>query len=324
MKTMRRVTLLLLVLSTLVHVQCSKRKKDNPGVEPRVTIKQSYPPGKYSVVVDMDQKQKIEGEGSPQTMQSTMTIEMLMDVAEPAADGSTVLKMSYSRFAMKGSGMNVDTNGPSPPPGTPQAMADQAYRIMIGHELTMKMSAEGEVLSVSGIESLWEKLAASLPQGGAAMLEGLKGMVNDESLKNVMGGGEEFMPPKAMGDGAVWHTKTTTDAPIIGAIDVDFECEMTELADTPAGKVARIAFNGTMESKGGKSLSVGPAAMEFGEIEMTQEGFIRVNADTGLLVDMEMQQVGTIEMSVQQPGGKKLDMTSDLNQTIKTTITPVE
>ena len=325
MKTTRRFTTLLLVLSILVHLQCSKSKKeDNPGAEPRVTLKQSYPPGKYLMVMGIDQKQEIEGEGEPQSMQTTMTMEMLLDVSQPGADGSTTVKMAYTRFAMKGGGMDVDTNMPAVPPGTPQGSVDRIYRAMVGHELTMTLSADGKVVGVSGFEQLWEKLASIVPEGGEAMLAALKNEMNDESLKKMMAGGEEFMPPNAVGVGAVWHSSSTTKAPMVGDMDIEFECELTELTNTPAGKIARIAFTGTLQSEGGGSVPGGGGGVQIGGMEMTHEGSLRMNVDTGLPAEMTARQVGTIDMSVQPPRGKKLDMTSHMDQTITMTVTSAE
>ena len=327
MKTTRRVTTLLLVLSVLVHLQCSqgkKAKKDNPGAEPRVTLKQSYPPGKYKMVVAMDQTQKIEGDGLPQSMQSTMTVEMLMDASQGGADGSRTVKMAYTRFGMVGSGMNVDTNAPAPAPGSPQSVVDRVYRAMIGHELVITLGSDDKVLAVTGFEALWDKVSAATPPEGQAMLASLKQSMGDESLKKMMAGGEQFMPPHPVGVGAVWHSKTTLGAPIIGDVDMEFECELAELTDTPAGKVARVTFVGKLESEGGGSLPVANAAVDMGEIDIKQEGSMLLNVANGIISKMEMRQTGTIEMSVKAPDGTTKDMTSHMDQTITTTITPAE
>lgn len=321
MKTTRRVTTLLLVLSVLAHLQCSKGTKDNPGAEPRVTLKQAYPPGKYACVVDLVQKQKIEGEGQPQTIESSMTMEMLMAASAPDADGSTELTIRYTRFASP----FVDTNVPSnAPPGSPQDVAERVYLAMIGHDLVMKLASDGKVLQVSGVTELWDRMAAAVGADGQVMVASLKQTVNDESLKKMVAGGEQFTPPHPVGIGAVWHVSTSMEAPIVGGLDVEAECELTELTDTPAGKVARIAFTGTLGSEGGGPTPAGSDFVQLGKLEITQEGFLRMDVDTGLPVEMKMHLVGTIDMSVQPPQGKKLDMTSHIDQTVTMTITAAE
>jgi tetratricopeptide (TPR) repeat protein len=158
--------------------------------------------------------------------------------------------------------------------------------------------------------------------GSGQFVRQMKESLGDEGAKHFLHLGYDMMPQKPVGVGAIWHRKESVKVPFVGTMRSDSELELTGIEETSDGKVAHIAITSDTRSGKGAETVLGPVSMTFRSMDLRQEGTIRLNADTGLLLDSESKTSGGMRLIVRGPDGKRVSGTMKLSMTEETSVRP--
>ncbi|MDZ7740747.1 MAG: DUF6263 family protein [Bacteroidota bacterium] len=106
-------------------------------------------------------------------------------------------------------------------------MFSALLRSMTENEFLMKMTEKGEILSVDGIEKMFEKMMEGMP--GMSEMEmdqlkkSLKNIAGEESFKGNFGMGMPFYPEKAVRAGDTWSNEISLKSVSIGTVSNTWE-----------------------------------------------------------------------------------------------------
>lgn len=330
----RNAALAIVLSLAVVQIQCSGKKESvrdeeaNTGSGEKITLKIKYPPGKFEMVGD--QKMKIDmtmkpkgGEPRDQAMDQRMQQWMGLDVSGPDAQGNTTMTMRFKRFRqeMKGGPINMvlDTNDKAALAANP---AGQVFAAMLETELTMRMDRDGNVLEVKGMDEMWDRIALGNPQM-AQMAAQLKQQFGGKTMAKMHTQAMQMAPKEPVGVGAVWYSDMKMPMPVLGEMTVDTKYKLISANKTDAGTIAVFTVHAIMTTDTAKTTKIGPASMEFKAIDMDMAGKVKVNVDTGLMLEQTMDMSGSFEMTV-GAGDQEMEMEARLTGTQKTTITQAE
>jgi hypothetical protein len=165
------------------------------------------------VTVDQVITQTIEGENI--VIKQAVGFDLLQEVVDVDADGVASLKVTYAAARMKHESMMGNFNYDSANP--PQQLPPQAMGIaaLVGNGFTMKMNANGEILSLDGLDKLLEDAlgALQLPDGPIkqALAKALKDQFGEDAMRESLQQTSTTYPDKPLAVGDSWeHTTVTT------------------------------------------------------------------------------------------------------------------
>lgn len=317
--TVRKIAALALVLAAAAP--CLAEKPDNPGKEPRVLLRQQFAPGKYRIVQAVERQQKfILGTDMPPTTVK-ITIEMTSELAvtKPNASGQKEMTLTFSRMKLSVPGMGFDSTDPE---SMDKSRLGKVYKPLLKAKIAMVVDKSGKIVSAKGLDAVWDEMVKEDPSM-KPFAEKMKGKMGDQTLREMLDSANRMMPPKPVGEGAVWHVKNTQEIPIIGKASVNVECELTGLRKTAAGQIATIQLTSDIKSTGGGGAAMGGMPVKINKVDLKQTGRVILNVETGLASEHTVSQKGQIRMSV-GAADQKQEVTSDVQSTVKTTVTPLK
>ena len=301
-------TVVALALAAGVLPGCRKSPKYKG---PPITLKLRYPSGSYLMTMVQDTKQRISAERRKQTQIQTQTMVMGLKIAEPDASGDRNATLTFRRIRMSGpGGMSYDSDNSA---GADPQLA-QVLGAMMKVEITMKIGPDSRIRDVSGFEKMWDAIPADNPVT-RAMREQFKKQLGDAMVRELMEKTQDMFPARAVKPRDEWQATVSANVPIVGKLRIKYDLELEDVEQTPSGKIAIINFKGKVDSAGGGTIAMGPVSVRIKSMDMDQEGVMRFNTDTGMMVSQKIEQNGAIEMSI-KAGGKSIDATTDIEQTI--------
>jgi hypothetical protein len=320
MKMPRVIMVCLTGVALLSTVGCSSkpaRRNDSPGKDPKVTLTATLPPGKYAGVMDMSGCITARPEGQSETkLNIAMTMETALNV-EQTAKGKTGC-LSCTRIKANMMGYQADTNTPLPPeaiqakgapgfdfsdrnrPPDPSRLLREALGEMVGPKMVWEILPDGQPGKIlrNDLDS-----AVKNPQ----MAKALQGHMNPKELAEEFGG---QYPKDPVGVGAIWHV--TRERPVLGTstnMSMETEYELTALQDSPTGKIAAIKYYANLC----RDLNMPIEGGTMRDVDLTFQGTMHVNVDSGLPLDNAGSLTGTLNARVQ---GKDAKMTMDMKMNL--------
>jgi hypothetical protein len=219
--------------------------------------------------------------------------------------------------------MAYDSADPSS--GHPMMAAGMAP--MIDKPLSVKMDATGKVVSVSGINEIWDAAAAE-DSRMAAMAEAMKEQRGAGYITNMVTWASKMMPPGPVAVGASWDIERPEEMAMLGELAVKRHCTLKEIKSTPAGQVAVIAFTSSVQKDKVERATPGaPMTMTASNIKMDQTGTLEVLLDSGLPLSFAADQKMSMDMLMKPQagaGGEEAEMpptSMSMQQTGKVEIT---
>jgi len=323
----RNIALAILLSLVFLNIHCSDKKKTvrdeepNSGSDPKITLKIKYPPGKFVMVqdqdMDMDMTIVADGKTQKQPVKQKMQQWMSLDVSQPDKQGNTTIGMTFDRMRqeVKAGANNIvlDTNDKKAMASNPAAKALEG---LLDANITMKMTADGKVLSVGGMDKMWNSMAKDDPQLAAQM----KKQMGSEAITKLCTQAMQMSPKEPVGVGAVWYSDMKMPIPVIGEMNIETKYKIKSIEKTGAGQIATFTVHAIMTTDTAKEMKVGTASMEINSMDMDMNGKVRINVDTGLMIDSTMDMSGDFDMAISE-GGKKMEMSAKIKGTQKMTIT---
>lgn len=249
----------------------------------RFDVGQSY---RTLMVSEQDISQTIMGQ--VQDVQSSSSSVVRTTVLEVDPDGSALVRTVYESFKMsQRSPMgSVEYDSSNPPDSVP--VAARPYAALVGSEFTMRISPQGGMTDVQGMEAMMDRVleTSGLPAG--PMLEQTR-----ESVSQMMEGmwsGVSTLPAEPIVVGDSWGST----APPAAGLPFNFETTLT-LVGRRNG-VAMIDIRVVM-GEGESTMEIGPMTMRY-DVEGEQTGTMEIDEATGWPIRSRLEGSfsGTIEM----------------------------
>ena len=195
------------------------------------------------------------------------------DVLWNNPDGTTQIRMTYGDTNNK---ITVKMNGK-----TQAQPSNEMTQALVGQKIEMKISPEGQVSDVRGLDSLWEKAFAGTkspgmtPQMKQQMADTMKKMFGDDFIKSLMQQSGMTYPENPVQIGGSWVQRVETNG------QLPFVVNLKRTLQGRANGLVSVGESGTMSiGDAQKTVSVGPAAMKMA-ITGTYSGTTVLNEATG-------------------------------------------
>ncbi len=289
----------------------------------KVTLEQKFVPGTYVTTMTTDMRNATQMPNARGEIKQGIKMLMVMEttVEKPSDKGQTI-RITYKRFrqSVTSGSMSISYDSAKATESQNPQMA-KIYGAMLDHEIRFTMDSEGKIVDSKGLDEMWDKMGAGNP-AMALVVKNMKKQFGNTMLKQMISSSSRYMPDKPVAVGDTWETNTKQNVPVLGEIDFVQQCKLTDLPDTPAGKVAVIVFTGKMKSDKPTTTDMGQGKMTFTSVDMTMTGKMNVNIANTTLTTTVMDMSSRIKMSVGGPEGRTMDMAVDTKGTVKTTVRP--
>jgi len=291
----------------------------------KVALQELRLPGNYITVQETDgDTHTVFETQADMTQHMTQSFTILTQVDKPDEQGNKKISVTYKaiKIKMTAPGMEAAFDSDKPDDGNEMAKSwAQMFRPMVGAKIVTVIGPDGKVASVEGMAELWDAVAKNTPNAAiAALTKMMKEQYGDEFVEQMIDSGGKMLPPKPVSVGEDWVMHLDMSLPFIGKVNYDQNHQLTELTDTPQGRVATIVFGGQITQTGEHAINVGPAKATLKKFNMTLAGEMHFNMKTGMTVSTEANHDSDMMMSlVQQPGQPAMNITMRQMMTSKTT-----
>ena len=306
-KRIHYFTVISIILSSAYSFAAQNTVKDeeeSSGSDPKITLKLTYPPGKYVVhqgqVMDMNMKIQQGGNTQNQAVKQKQDMWMGLDVSSPDSSGNKKATMTFTRMRQE---MNIGPQNIIIDTADEKTMKNNmmagAFLPLMKIKLTMTISPEGKVIEIKGMEEYFKNLAKQNPQ----MAQQMKQSLGDKALARIYTQVFDMSPKKPIGVGAVWYSNIKMPVPMMGDSEIKTKYKLQKIHKDQAAPKADIAVHAKMEIKDGKGANVNNMNLKVSEMSMDMKGNAIINIKTGMLSKQSMDIVGGFKMSIKGPQG---------------------
>jgi hypothetical protein len=226
-----------------------------------------------------------------------------MEVGQQDPDGTQTMRLTFKRGAQSvvGRGMTVAYDSADPSSGHPMMAAGLSP--MIDKPLVIKMDATGKAVSVSGINEIWDAVAAQ-DSRMAGMAEAMKEERGASYISNMVNWAGKMIPPGPVAVGESWDIERPETIAMLGELPVKRHCTLKEIKSSPAGQVAVIAFTAAIQKDQVERATPGaPMTMTASNIKMDLNGTLELLLDSGLPLSLVADQKMSMDMLMKPQAG---------------------
>jgi hypothetical protein len=256
-----------------------------------VTLKAAYQPGSYVMTTTADMAQTStmsSGEIMNQKFKMLMVSEM--EVSQPEADGTQAMRLTFKRGSQSVEGPGMTMAYDSAEPASGNSMMGMGLAPMIDKPLTVKMDSTGKVVSVSGINEIWDNVAAE-DSRMATMAEAMKQQRGTAYITNMVDWANKMMPPGPVSVGQSWDIERPEPIAMLGEIPLKRHCTLKEIKSTPEGQAAVIEFTASLQKDKVEQATPGAAmTITATNVKMDSTGTLEVLLDSGLPLSLAADQ----------------------------------
>ena len=165
----------------------------------------------YTMVQKMNMSMMVQGQNIE--MKMTQTMDMVWKAKSTSKDGTTELAQTFTRIRFTLAGgpigkVDYDSNTPNAGGGNPLlAGLGKTFGALVNQEFTMKMSALGEIKDIKLPKKFLDTLGNA---GGAGRVPG---MLNADTLKEMVGKAGIVFPATGVVKGKTWNSNMTVKNP---------------------------------------------------------------------------------------------------------------
>jgi hypothetical protein len=176
----------------------------------------------------------------------SQTFGLLQSVDQVDADGARV-RLAFDRIAQR-----VSSDGPltmaydSDRPASDQsdALLAGVYRPMLGMQLTMRVTPDGEVRDFQGMAAVLERVRQSA--GSNVLYERIRTMMSDEMSRCTWGDALLVaFPNRSVRVGEQWSRSLEQPNPLTGPLTLDYEFRLEQVSTQEGRELAEVSFRGT-------------------------------------------------------------------------------
>jgi hypothetical protein len=181
------------------------------------------------------------------SIDQTMTQTVRIAAQDVAPDGTATLRQTFESVRMEMTGpMGKVVYDSTTPARDPNPMTDAMAKVMgalVGESVGVVITSDGTVKSVEGASGIVDKITQGMAADPAAagMVEGLKTMLSDDSLKTTMSQSFSRLPAAAVRAGDTWSGQLAMGNPAIGRIAGTTTFTLKAIEGQTGAPLARIA-----------------------------------------------------------------------------------
>lgn len=202
---------------------------------------------------------------------------MTYNILDVDPNGISTIKITYSAIQFFQDGPTGKIEYDSSKPSKDLAPAAQGFAALVGQSLTVKMTSTNKLIEIQGVNEILDNLARKFSNNTAtnAIMNNLKGLFDDESLKQMFEGDMAYPEnPVSLGDS--WAQKVTLSKIMPMIIEKNFT-----LKERNNG-VAIIETKATVKSnESAPPMNLGTASVQY-TLTGTYEGTLDLDEKTGM------------------------------------------
>lgn len=267
---------------------------------------------KYKVVVTSDQKISEEISGQKMNIDQTIKTSYSYDITDVAGDGTATVNIKYDAISVKMASGGQTYEYDSSKSAGENDVQGKAYGAIIGQSVTAKISSDGLVKEVSGVDKLLtgiiDKLQVPDQKTKDSLIESIKQNFGDEALKQNLGSMTNMYPKnKKIKVGDSWENKQVIS---IGyPMTINSKYTMKENKD---GVITLDAASTIDADNSAKPIDLAGLKVKY-TLKGTQNGTMKLTKSNGFIQSGKVNQsiTGTmnIEPNDQIPNGMSVPMT---------------
>lgn len=283
------------------------------GSGDKVALEVKLAPGMtYKQVTKTEQSSVQTVMGMKTKTSSTTAIYFKNEVMAVDAQGVADIKCTYERVTMDAdNGMAGKSSFDSDKPEGEAPAQGLGYKAIIGRSINFKMDKRGTVVAVSGVDSLFDAVLASVGAKGSGpevetMKKTLKGTFGDEGIKSMMQASSIMYPDVLVAEGDTWGKKISNMGMMPMMMDITYKVDHID------GEKVVLSFEGTVATDKEKGLDLGVVSMEM-DLSGKYAGTSEISRKTGMVLNSTVNQDMSGSMSMM---GMKIPMSIDQTITV--------
>ncbi len=255
-------------------------------------------------------------QGMQQVTQQNQLVEFKMEVLDRDAVGNFVTNIVYTRFAAKIVAAGQELSFDSDIDKTSQMPQFGAFAAMIGKSMKATYSPLGDVVSVEGVEQLFEEILNSVSGGNEMVKLQMKAMMGDnfsaDAMKQMVKAGLFNYPEKAVAINDTWSSSESVKNMVTLNVMTSYTLKEANASE------ATIAHTATLTTPPGSKMTVMGTEMDvamFGTLEGTSQVDLSNGMSKSSLAKQNIN--GSITASL---GGQTMNIPMTIVTDIKVTL----
>jgi hypothetical protein len=292
MKSKILFPVLFLALTLLIGTACNPGAtgSNGSGNGDKVQLAVTVTPGLvYKQVTKTDQtsSQKMMGISTKTTQKTEMYLRN--EVLSVGSDGLADVRCTYERIKVETDNSMMGKKTYDSDNASGDVSVDmKGYKALVGRSIGFKIDKYGTVQEVSGVDSLFDIVMASVSEetGGMGMetvKTAMKSTFGDEAMKSMMQSASIQYPEVLIAEGDTWGKKIGSMGAMPLSMDVTYKVDHID-----ADKVV-LSFEGTITTDKAKALDLGIMEMSM-DMTGVYSGTSEIDRKTGLVLKSSIDQ----------------------------------
>jgi hypothetical protein len=211
-----------------------------PAAAEEVTLEWKWKKGdSFRYRMTQDQKQALVGPENQQASQQQVFV-WRQDVEEVSPEGVATVLTTYESVKLEmdlGTGKTTyDSTKPEDKEKAAQNPMIKPVAALVGERFTFKIDRAGNVLEVTGIDRIMEKVLAGTTRKSP------KGFLSDEAMKTMLEQSFHALPEKPVKPGDRWERSLVQKIPVLGAVQYDTHYALAALESMGGEEAAKIGI----------------------------------------------------------------------------------
>lgn len=253
--------------------------------------------------------------GQKQEIDQKISMTYTFNVENVNANGESDIKVTYKTFSISQQSPmgNLEYDSEKPSSSAPEAF--KAFSGIVNESFTMKITPEGEIKKMEGVDKLIENIMKKFNVTDESQKQQLKSSLQSQFGEEALKGSMEYMmavyPEKPVGVGDAWNKSLKIAMGIPMAISTVYT-----LKDRKNG-VANLDVNSKIDSAEGEPMQFSGMNMTY-QVSGDQKGTLQLDEKTGFTKNSDITQSlsGTLTLSgapqMQEPMTLPIKITSHI------------
>lgn len=211
--------------------------KPSAGREPRITLRQLYPPGRYEVFLMNHSTLRVDGKDEPLRKKKEHWYELTVSGPDAAGQVTMVSQLTRAKYYRSTVGRRLDTDDPD---SIGDDDAGKLLMRLLGLEVTLTVDREAKLVRVSGLDRYVDEMESSHPDV-AIRLRPLRETMGAEVHRGYLPT-LRLLPGEPVGVGAIWCPQSTVRLPGVMETHMRAKCRLSKVARSGHRLLATVEF----------------------------------------------------------------------------------
>jgi hypothetical protein len=259
---------------------------------------------KYYLQTTTEQKISQTMMGQEQSGEQTINTGINFDIKNVDKDGNAWVDYTYDwiKVALRGPMGEVEYDSSKKEASVPPIA--QAYAVLLGESVSLKMTPKGRVKEVKGLERIHANIRKKWPESPMRehMIKAMEQHLSEEAVKESAQKSTAIYPDKAVGVGDTWRTKVvlSQDSPMIVENKWTLKARAKGVATFEVKSVMKPNPDAKLDIMGTKITQ---------ELSGKQQGIVEIRESTGQLIRSKLSQQISGHKRVEGAGAPGQSMT---------------